>query len=132
MTDTPATAGLTPYINIDGVAEAMDFYVRAFGAIERGRNTMGDDKRIIHGHLEINGSPLYMSDFFPDHGFPAVAPQGYNLHLQVDDAQQWWDRAVNAGCTILQPLKLEFWGDTYGQLKDPYGVVWAIGQSKAH
>ncbi|KKC35901.1 glyoxalase [Devosia epidermidihirudinis] len=132
MSDTPATSGLTPYINVDGAAEAMDFYIRAFGAIERGRNTMGDDKRIIHGHVEVNGAPLYLSDFFPDHGFAAVAAQGYNLHLQVDDAQQWWDRAVAAGCTIVQPLKLEFWGDTYGQLKDPFGVTWAIGQSKAH
>lgn len=132
MSDTPATSGLTPYINVDGAAAAMDFYIKAFGAIERGRNTMGDDTRIIHGSLEINGGPLFVSDFFPDHGFPAVAPQGYNLHLQVNDAQAWWDRAVAAGCTITQPLKLEFWGDTYGQLKDPYGVTWAIGQSKAH
>ena len=132
MPDTPATSGLTPYINVDGVAAAMEFYAKAFGAVERAINKADDGKRILHAHVEINGAPLFMSDFFPDYGYPAVAPQGYNLHLQVEDAQLWWDRAVAAGCTILNPLKEEFWGDIYGQLKDPYGVTWAIGQSKGH
>ena len=91
---------------------------------------MGSDNRIIHGHVEINGAPLFLSDFYPEHGFPVVTPQGYNLHLQVTDAQMWFDRAVAAGCTVVMPLKVEFWGDTYGQLRDPYGVTWAIGQSK--
>lgn len=130
MTDTPARSGLTPYINLDGVAKAMDFYQGAFGAIERGRNQMGSDNRIIHGHVEINGAPLFMSDFYPEHGFPVVPPQAYNLHLQVDDARTWFDRAVAAGCTVVMPLKEEFWGDIYGQVKDPFGVTWAIGQSK--
>ncbi|WP_240231065.1 VOC family protein [Devosia lacusdianchii] len=130
MTDQPATSGLTPYVNLNGVADAMAFYAKAFGAIERARNQMGSDNRIIHGHVEINGAPLFLSDFYPEHGFPVVTPQGYNLHLQVTDAQMWFDRAVAAGCTVVMPLKVEFWGDTYGQLRDPYGVTWAIGQSK--
>ena len=130
MTDTPATSGLTPYINIDGVSDAIAFYQRAFGAIERSRNGAGDGPRIMHAHIEINGAPLFMSDFFPEHGFPPVPAQGFNLHLQVDDAQAWYDRAVAAGCTVLMPLKEEFWGDIYSQLKDPFGITWAIGQSK--
>ena len=132
MSDAPAISGLTPYINLDGVAKALDFYTKAFGGVERARNQMGTDARIIHGHIDINGAPLFMSDFYPEHGFPVVPPQGYNLHLQVDDAQAWWDRAVAAGCSIVSPLKTEFWGDIYGQLKDPFGVTWAIGQSKGH
>ena len=86
--------------------------------------------RIMHSALMINGSPLFLSDFFPDHGFPKVAAQGFNLHLQVDDADKWWKRAVDAGCEITMPLDLAFWGDYYGQLRDPFGVTWAIGQSK--
>jgi len=132
MSDTPARSGLTPYINLDGVAKALDFYTTAFGGVERARNQMGSDTRIIHGQIDINGAPLFLSDFYPEHGFPVVPPQGYNLHLQVDDAQQWWDRAVAAGCTVVSPLKTEFWGDIYGQLKDPFGVTWAIGETKGH
>lgn len=130
MTDTPATSGVTPYLSIDGVSKAIDFYKKAFGAIERARNTDDSGTRIMHGHIEINGAPVFMSDFFPEYGHAKVAPQAFNLHIQVEDAQTWWDRAVAAGCTIQQPLKEQFWGDIYGQVSDPYGVTWAIGQTK--
>ncbi len=125
------TSGLTPYINVDGARTAVDFYKSAFGAREVA--VMPDEKsgRVMHAALEINGAPLFLSDYFPDHGYPPVKSQGFNLHLQVDDAEKWWKRAVDAGCTVVQPLKLQFWGDTYGQLRDPFGVTWAIGQSKA-
>lgn len=132
MTEPAATSGLTPYINVDGVAEAIGFYQKAFGAIERARNLGQDGQKVIHAHLEINGAPLFMSDFFPEAGYKPVQPQAFNLHLQVSDAQQWWDRAVAAGAVVQMPLKKEFWGDIYGQVVDPYGVVWAIGQSEGH
>jgi uncharacterized glyoxalase superfamily protein PhnB len=83
----------------------------------------------MHCSLTINGSVVYMSDSFPEYGMPWVPSAGYNLHLNVDNAQQWWDRAVAAGCQVSMPLEKQFWGDIYGQLKDPYGITWAIGQA---
>ncbi len=129
MTEFRPKSGLTPYLSVDGARKAIDFYVQAFGAVERERLPTETGDRLMHAQIDVNGSPLFLSDFFPDHGYPAVAPQAFNLHLHVDDAQEWWDRAVAAGCTITSPLKTEFWGDIYGQLKDPFGVTWAIGQS---
>ncbi len=129
MTDFRPKDGLTPYLSVDGARKAIDFYKQAFGAIEREALPTETGDRLMHAQVDINGTPLFLSDFFPDHGYPAVAPQAFNLHLHVDDAQTWWDRAVGAGCTITSPLKTEFWGDIYGQLKDPFGVTWAIGQS---
>ena len=55
----------------------------------------------------------------------------YNLHLQVDDADRWFERAVAAGCTVVMPMELQFWGDRYGMVKDPYGVAWAFGSKPA-
>ena len=129
MNEFRPKSGLTPYLSVDGARKAIDFYVQAFGAIEREAipNDAGD--RLMHAQVDVNGTPLFLSDFFPDYGYPPDAPQEFNLHLHVDDAQQWWDRAVGAGCTVTSPLKQEFWGDIYGQLKDPFGVTWAIGQS---
>ncbi|MEO8684167.1 MAG: glyoxalase/bleomycin resistance/extradiol dioxygenase family protein [Devosia sp.] len=130
MIDTPATSGLTPYISIDGTRAAIAFYEKAFAAQAIDiRDADGPSGRVIHSHIQINGAPLFISDFFPDYGYPAVGPAAFMLHLQVEDAQAWWDRAVSAGCTIKSPIKVEFWGDIYGQLTDPYGVVWTIGQS---
>jgi len=48
------------------------------------------------------------------------------MQLVLKDEQTWWDRAVKAGCTPIMPLEVAPWGDRYGQLKDPYGVTWAM------
>ena len=121
--------GVTPHITIrDGrAAEAIDFYQRAFGAEEMMRHA-GDDGRLMHAHLKINGGSLMMHDDFPEHsGGPAKEPAGTILHLQVDDADRWWNRAIEAGCEVRFPLGDQFWGDRYGQLRDPFGHTWSIG-----
>jgi len=126
----PST-GVTPYLSVDGARRAIDFYKTAFGAVEHEAIPSDRGDRLMHAQVEINGSQIFLCDFFPDDGYPAVAPQAFNMHIHVDNAQQWWDRAVAAGCEIRSPLKTEFWGDIYGQLRDPFGVTWAIGQSVA-
>jgi hypothetical protein len=47
-------------------------------------------------------------------------PQAFTLHLQVDHVDSWRRRAVDAGCTVNMPLEVQFWGDKYGQLRDPF------------
>jgi uncharacterized glyoxalase superfamily protein PhnB len=47
--------------------------------------------------------------------------------LQVDDADAWWKRAVEAGAEPLMPVTDMFWGDRYGQFRDPFGVRWSVG-----
>lgn len=129
MNDFRPRGGVTPYLSVDGARKAIDFYKSAFDAVERETIPAENSDRLMHAQIDVNGSPIFVSDFFPDYGFPPVSPQGFNLHLHVDDAQAWWDRAVATGCTVAQPLEKQFWGDIYGQLKDPFGVTWAIGQS---
>lgn len=126
----PTASGLIPYILVDGARKAIEFYGRAFGAEEMQVMPAEGSDRLMHAAIRINGGMLFLSDFFPDHGYPKVTPEGFNLHLQVEDADRWWKRAVDAGCEITMPLELAFWGDYYGQLRDPYGIVWAIGQTK--
>ena len=124
----PST-GLTPHLTIRDrrAAEAIDFYAAAFGAEELMRMP-SDDGRLMHAHLKINGSSLMMHDDFPEHGpGPAAEPGGVMLHLQVDDADRWWKRAVDAGAAVTLELADQFWGDRYGQLKDPFGHRWSIG-----
>jgi PhnB protein len=120
--------GVVPYLTVSDAKAASSFYQRAFAAAEMDRRPT-EDGRLMHCQLLINGGSLMMSDGFPEHGYPAMPAQGYVLHLQVADPQAWWDRAVEAGATVTMPIKLEFWGDMYGQLKDPFGITWAIGGS---
>ena len=121
--------GLVPYISPSDAVAAAEFYKTAFAATDVVPMLADDGKRYMHCSMTINGSVLYMSDSFPEFGAPFVTPQGFNLHLQVDDPDFWWKRAVDAGCTITMPLEKQFWGDIYGQLKDPYGITWAIGST---
>lgn len=125
----PPVGGVAPYLSVggDGAAAASAFYQKAFAAKEEARIPAQDGQRLMHCHLTINGGPLLLSDCFPEYGYPAKTPQGFMIHLQVDDADAWWDRAVAAGCEVLTPIDLQFWGDRYGQLKDPFGYSWSIG-----
>ncbi|RYE84942.1 MAG: glyoxalase/bleomycin resistance/extradiol dioxygenase family protein [Hyphomicrobiales bacterium] len=130
MADMPMiTQGLVPYITPSDAPAAAEFYKQAFGATEVVPQLADDGKRYMHCSMKINGNYLFMSDSFPEYGATYVTPQGFNLHLQVDDADFWWKRATDAGCTVTMPLEKQFWGDLYGQLKDPYGISWAIGST---
>lgn len=122
----PPMPGVIAYLNVEDADAAAAFYVRAFGAKEEDRKLAQDGKRLIHCHLTINGGALMLNDPFPEFGHPWKPPEGFVLHLVVDDADFWWKRAVEAGAEVTMPLEIAFWGDHYGQLKDPFGVTWGI------
>lgn len=125
----PLKGGIVPYLMLPGADAAIDFYAKAFGASEVGNRARMPDGRIMNARVDINGASLMLMDPMPDHGHPAVPPAAFNLHLQVDDADRWFDRAVAAGCSALKPVSLQFWGDRYGMVKDPFGVTWGIGST---
>jgi uncharacterized glyoxalase superfamily protein PhnB len=88
-----------------------------------------DDKgRTMHVHLQINGSSVMLCDGSPESGHPTQKPQGFHLMLDVDDIDAWWQRAVDTGAEVVVPVAEMFWGARYGQLRDPFGVVWALNQ----
>ena len=124
-------SGIIPYLTIaDGrAAEAVDFYKDAFGAEEVERHAAEDGKRLMHAHLRLNGGELMLSDDFPEYGnrAPVGAPSGQRLHLHVSDPDPLWEKAVAAGASVEMPLADQFWGDRYGQLRDPFGHAWSIG-----
>ncbi|QMW23024.1 VOC family protein [Sandaracinobacteroides saxicola] len=131
--ETTPTGGLTPHIQIgdNRAAEAIDFYRAAFGATERHRQLAEDGRRLMHAHVVINGASLMLHDEFPEYVGPAdVGPaggSGLTLHLQVDDTDVWFGRAVAAGARAAMPPADMFWGDRYAQVVDPFGYRWSIG-----
>lgn len=127
--DRIAMPGVTPHLTIrEGKGSAaVDFYKAAFGAEETGRHLTDDGKRIMHSHLIINGGSLMLNDDFPEYTGGVSVPAGVGLHLRVDDADQWWERALAAGATVRMPLDNQFWGDRYGEVVDPFGHTWTIG-----
>lgn len=125
---TPS-GGVIPYLTIPsrGGQAAVEFYRAAFGAEEQVRTLADDGERLMHSRLLINGGLVMLSDEFPEYGHEAdVVPTGVALHLQVDDADEWWSRAIRVGCVPIMPLEDQFWGDRYGRLMDPFGHIWSI------
>jgi uncharacterized glyoxalase superfamily protein PhnB len=125
------TRGVIPYIQVERAAEAVEFYKRAFGAVERSRAATDDGKRLMNCQLEINGGLIMVMDAMPDHGFPHQPSHSYTMQLIVPDGQAWFDRAVAAGCTVTTPFQKMFWGDLWGALDDPFGVHWGVDQPVA-
>jgi len=125
------TSGLTPHVTVGDAAGAIEFYKAAFAAEELMRMPGQDGKRLIHAHLKINGASLLINDDFPEFrdGVAALPPAAITLHLQVDDADAWANRAIAAGATLTMPMADMFWGDRYGQIKDPFGVTWSLGST---
>ena len=133
MTDTnqpaqpPVLGGPCPYLAVQGAAKASDFYVKALGAQEVMRMPPDDKGRYMHIHLVINGGSIMLADAFPEHGHPLEKPAAFTLHLQVDDVDAWFERATKAGADVVLPVADMFWGDRYGQFRDPFGVLWSMG-----
>ncbi len=126
----PGYHTVTPHLTIRNCREAIAFYEKAFGATTLSVMP-GPDGKIMHGEIKIGDSVVMVADEFLDWG--ARSPQALGgtpggLFLYVDDADAWFQRAVDAGATVEMPLENQFWGDRYGKLRDPFGHGWAIGQ----
>lgn len=124
---------LSPHLVVDDAAAAIDFYVRAFDAVELGRVPSPDGK-LVHAALRINGFMVMLNDDFPETcGGKSTTPMSLGgtpvtIHLTVTDVDAKFQRAVDAGATVVLPLADQFWGDRYGLVADPFGHHWSFGQ----
>jgi uncharacterized glyoxalase superfamily protein PhnB len=120
--------GLVPYLMVSDANAASLFYQKAFGAEEVSRIPGRDGVKLVHCHLYLNGHSLMLNDPMPEVGHPLVAQQGCTLTLIVEDIDAWFQRAVDAGATVITPVQTMFWGDRFGALVDPFGVSWAMNE----
>jgi uncharacterized glyoxalase superfamily protein PhnB len=136
MTITEPRTALTlrPYLIAGGAGAeaALAFYAEVFGARVVGDLIRGDDGRIGHCEMEIDGNGLYVADAYPEYGINAPDPAvGVALHLEVADADATVARAEAAGSTVLQPVDDRFYGSRSGTIRDPFGQQWQIDQPGA-
>ena len=102
---------VTPFMNIKNAPEALAFYEKAFGATVVEKHLTPEGKVGI-AIVKIGGSLVHISDAIKD-------PETHSgTHLYVDNADAWWQRAVDAGCDVRMPLQDTPWGDRFGTLTD--------------
>ena len=119
---------VTPYLVLNGAAQAIEFYKKAFGAKEVTKSDAPGGK-IMNAILDFNGSMVMLSDEFP--GSETKAPTSIGtttvtLHVYSKDVDKLWEQALAAGARIAMPLDNQFWGERYGQLSDPFGHRWSM------
>jgi len=123
---------LTLHLNVEGAAKYIDFLKSAFGAVELNRAPSPGGK-LMHALLKLGDSMLMLADDFAEEmHLPPLAKGRLPLVLSVyvPDADAAWQKALGAGCEVVFPIGDQFWGDRYGQVKDPFGFVWAIASKK--
>jgi uncharacterized glyoxalase superfamily protein PhnB len=123
---------ITPHLVCADAASAIEFYQRAFGAIEELR-IPGPGGKLMHACVNIGGAKVYLVDEMPDwQSFGPIALKGtpVTIHHQVVDVDATVARAVAAGATVTMPVADMFWGDRYGQIRDPFGHLWSIATHK--
>jgi PhnB protein len=119
---------VTPYLSVDGAAKAIDFYTDILGALERVRMG-GPDGKVGHAELAIGDSVIMLADSFPDMGAPtpkALGGSPVTVMVYVEDVDNVFSRAIQAGATEIAPLQDQFYGDRSGQFEDPWGHRWNV------
>ena len=121
-------AGVTPYLIVRGAARAIEFYKKAFGAVELMRFPAPGDK-IGHAEIRIGEGVVMLADESPEMGHNSPQTLGgtpITLMFYVTDVDAQFAKALAAGGTVKQPLKDQFYGDRSGTIVDPFGHIWTI------
>jgi len=111
---------VTGQLVVDNAGEAITWYRKVFGAKEL------DRKPIMHAVLQIGDSAFMISDNL--NGPPLGSElSGAYLHIQDRGLDGMWEKALANGAKPILPLANQFWGDRYGQMRDPFGQMWSLG-----
>lgn len=119
---------ITPHLVCDGAADAIEFYKKAFNAVELARLADPGGK-LMHGMLQIGDSVIMLNDEYTDWGVlgpKTIGGTPVTIHLYVNDVDSAFAQAVEAGATVKMPVADMFWGDRYGVVIDPFGHSWSL------
>jgi uncharacterized glyoxalase superfamily protein PhnB len=128
----PGFHSLTIHLSVEGATAYIDFLKRAFNATEISRSP-GPGGKLMHAQVKVGDSILmFADDMCQDFGMPAHVRGNlpFVIQLYVPDADATWKQAHEAGCQTVFEIGDQFWGDRYGQVRDPYGFTWAIATRK--
>jgi len=122
------------HICVKGGIDAIEFYKKAFGADCPFHQLADDGKRVMHANIELFGGEVMLHDEFPEFGANVLSPLSrggasmtININLpKLGDVDAAIAKAQSAGAEVLLSPEDMFWGARYGQVRDPFGHIWAF------
>lgn len=119
---------LQPYLMFKSSADAIAFYIKAFGATEKFRMNNAAGK-IGHAEIQIGDCCIMMADEAPE--MEAFAPEHYggspvSLLIYTEDCDSMYRRAIAAGATSERDPADQPYGDRISGVHDPFGYKWWI------
>lgn len=114
---------VTPYLVTPNVPGVIAFLEKAFGARELEPRLLRPDGKVMHVAVQLGDSRIMMAEASDE--FPAMPGM---LYIYVEDADEAFQRAIDAGAEVLMPIEDQFYGDRNGGVKDPFGNFWWIGK----
>ena len=131
-TRPPPPRGIVPHLVVAGATAAIEFYKKAFGAVEIMKMPAEDGTRLMHAEMRIGDSIFYLCDDFPEwcggkkKDPKTLGASPVTMHQYVPDVDASIKKAADAGATVSMPAQDMFWGDRYGQVTDAWGHVWSF------
>ena len=134
MAFEPDIPPIQVHLCVKGGKAAIEWYERAFGAVETYEQMAEDGIRVLHANLSMFGSEVMLHDEFPEFSPDVMSPQsraGASMTVSVNlarpiEVDHAMARAVQAGAEETMPAADQFWGARYGKIRDPFGHVWAF------
>ncbi|MBI5847900.1 MAG: VOC family protein [Nitrospirae bacterium] len=120
---------VTPMLVLKDARKAIEFYKRAFGAVERYIMPGPDGKGVMHAEILIGDSIIMMGEESPNEPCKSAETAGgspVSFYLYIEDVDNAFQKALDAGCVVKMPVQDMFWGDRFGSLNDPFGYNWGL------
>jgi PhnB protein len=121
---------VSPQLSVRRGREAVEFYAKAFGAVEVYRVGGTDEHEAVVAQLAVGNASFWVSDESPPHKhFSPESLGGSTLRvlLIAEDPTAVVERAVALGATEVYPVD-EGHGWVLGRIEDPFGHQWEIGK----
>ncbi len=120
------TTTFVPVLSIKSGVTDIEFYEKAFGAIQLWRLNNSDGT--VHvAAFSINGAMFRLHEETARSPSPDKAGNTtVTIGLTADDVHAVVEQAVSAGATVLSPVTDYPYGYRQGEIKDPFGHNWII------
>jgi PhnB protein len=112
-----------PYLIVKDAAQFITFMQKVFDAKET-HKSMRDEHTIMHGEIMIGESTIMFAD-----STEKFSPKTAGLFIYVDDADETFKKAIDAGATSVMEVANQSYGRS-GGVMDPFGNVWWVTRGK--